>query len=510
MSVGGFLTLSQFNKWKTKTGRTHASYPGYKAWVTSTRKARAADPALQAARQYDQMRTMARQDVNTQIAAERADNAATTRAAQIQANNQATRAQGYAQALANAFRSTPQQVAQQYSQAADRINAYGTGLSAAADAAFKSSEDLAQQHLAATGAPTDVPQPFNPSALADVGRYLGTTMPAASLVKQGQQAENLTRAQNWAAVSRVADIAQQYKQKTTDLQSELALKQQALEKTRPKLFSDALTNYEKIASDRRTQDIQARAEQVQEGMLELNMAKTKEEEALARSKITDTLWVVDKKGNLVNTGQPTSGTPGSIAAANNAAANARAAANRAVQVQIANIRKASAAYAADTSRQGKIDAAHIAAAAKKAAAQVSANKNKPPTVKQQADIIKGVNVTGNDVVQRIRKNIINDIPDLRAQLKGETNAHYIKRYNHGMNIYNHWMRVRRPRMVAQVTAAITPALQLLKNADGTPMYGPGAIDGIANAIVSTYVRPQATAPVPVPPILKPGMQGPVS
>lgn len=250
------LTRAQFGK-TDAAKKPGASYGGYVNWVTKTRTKRAAvrvaaekaNPFGALMQRYQaaiptpqQQIAQAHQAVNQEIQAGLAGYRASSKAEQQVAENQAKRAQGFATSLANLTATAPSSVANEYTQAADRIRAYGTGLTGELGQQFQGSADAAAQHLANQGANvggTTVGS-YDPASLRNTLQYTGVVLPGTTLEQQAAGAKGFAQTQRRAQTAQIGNIAQQYRQKKLDMQHELALRAQALQATRPDLYQKAL------------------------------------------------------------------------------------------------------------------------------------------------------------------------------------------------------------------------------------------------------------------------------
>jgi hypothetical protein len=302
--VPGFLTPSQFAK--TTAGRKPgADYQGYVSWVRKTRNQRQnarlqADPygynaALAQFRSTlltpAQQSAQVAKQVNTGLSAALAQIASSYRASQQQTSNQATRAQGYAQALANMTATAPNQIADIYNQAAERLKGWGTGLTGAYAEAEQQANDRATAALAATGTPTatatgNLPvSSYDPAALRNVLQYTGVVAPGKNLQEEAANAAALARFQRASDVSQVGAIAQDYLQKGQALAAEMAGKKADLLATRPELIEKAAAelrsqtgqgwqSFLSALQSSRSADIQQRASDIQAKYLENTLGKT--------------------------------------------------------------------------------------------------------------------------------------------------------------------------------------------------------------------------------------------
>lgn len=459
--AGSFLTPAQFNSWKRKNNKPTASYGGYVNWVKKTRASRASAPAAGAGPLPSfsgllspQQTAQAKSLVNAQIAQSLAGERAATAAAQAQSNNQAAKAQGYALALGKITADDPSQIAAQYRTSADRLKAYGTGLSGAVLDAQQGDAKAISDQLASVGLDGKVGS-YDLGSLRNTALELGTVIPGEGLEQDASRAYSTAAYDREAGINQVGQIAQQYLAKTTDLQNQLATKRAELEASRPGLMSETIS---KLSDAQRQQ----RALDVQVGTLQLQQAKTAQEQAIAMTNLTGTLYTVDKHGRVVATRRA---APGSDAG-KITATNARAAADRRVKKEIA-----------DAANQTKLTVAQTQAAAKKAAAQVKAAGTKPATPQQRSAILKNANAQANTLIKTTVDRIIALIPKLAKQGVNESDDAYKKRYAEGLVVYQGRLKQYHARTVRQVVALISPQLKLLH-------YGPDQINGYANAIVN--------------------------
>jgi hypothetical protein len=254
--TNNFLTPAQFETWKRAQNKPHATYGGYTSWVKSTRAARdnarlAADPygqnaalsqfragLLTPAQQAAQAQSM----INAKIKGALGQIEDTYSGARSDTADAAKRAQGYMQAFANMTATTPDQVASVYNDAADRLKGWGTGLTGAFQQAEESENAKAAAALAATGTKTSIPvNDFDPAAMRNVLQYTGVVTPGKNLQEEAANAAAMARFQRAAGASQVESVAQDYLQKGTALDKEMAGKKAALLATEPDLYQQALS-----------------------------------------------------------------------------------------------------------------------------------------------------------------------------------------------------------------------------------------------------------------------------
>src|SRR5215471_3448175 len=245
------LTPAQFAR--TPVGqKPGASYHGYVTYVTQTRAKRAAAQTAAANNPmtafYGALKAapgLARTDVTQQINAALAGDRAATKAAQDQANRQAERAQAAAEGLRDLTYTDPQRIRDDWASTAHFYGALGTGLTGAVGDAQRAEAAQAAQGVGQAtgeGAPAraniptmDLPALHNTLQYADVG------LPASSMAEEANNQLAAAAARRAANIQGVSSIADQYRQKTLDMQHDLAAKRAALEAQRPSLYSSALT-----------------------------------------------------------------------------------------------------------------------------------------------------------------------------------------------------------------------------------------------------------------------------
>jgi hypothetical protein len=241
--------------------RPDANYAHYVNFVTKKRAARAAaamnNPLLGFQQALKSAPGQAKGDVKSQIDAALAGYRATTKAAQQQAMQQSTRAQGFATALAKLSAPSAEQTAATYNEAADRMRAFGTGLTGQVQAAQQAEAAQTAQDVARSTGGLGRLVGYDPEAARNAAQYSGVVIPGQSLVEQAANAKTEQRWLNAANAAGIGTIAEQYRQKTVDLQNKLAEQRAALEAQRPKLYSEALTARQTAARNNLSTLIQA-------------------------------------------------------------------------------------------------------------------------------------------------------------------------------------------------------------------------------------------------------------
>ena len=482
------LTKPQFNQWRIKNNKPHATWQGYNNWVTKTRVARAAKQnanplgsltqrLLASIPTPAQQTTQATTSVDAALKSTLAGYTSASKIDQLATENQSKRAQGFATALANLTSPSPEAVKHDYQEAADRMRLYGTGLTGAVEAAQQGAAGAAAEHLKAQDASAVGVGDYDPASMRNTLQMSGVVIPGTSLEEEAANQEQLARGQRTADVYQVKGIADQYDQKTQDLRDALALKKTELLATRPELLQKALDSLRDSASKTSISLIdqanQKRATDVQVGTLQLQQAKTLEDQAIGRTNITGDLWVVAGKGanrHLVNTHQPAAGSDAVRIATQaattkygvDAATQAGEGADRKVHEEIAAAANTAKLAAAQTSATARTDAAKIAAAARKAAAQITSGKKGGATPKQRSDILKGTYSVGNSTVEKNLTNLWNNVPGHAKQGKDEPADVYEKRYQKALRVFRARKQEHRAEILSRVTDLITPQLQLLE------------------------------------------------
>lgn len=456
------------------------------AKAKATRKAQA-NPTGAGSFYPGSMQTQARNIVNASINASLAGLRGPIKAEQAQAREQAARAQTYMKALGDLSANDPEEIQNAYMRAAGALKGWGTGLTGAVAAAqTQAGDETAAKMSELTGGLGTSSAAVAPADARSALQMTNVVIPGKNLVEEGASEFANAEARQYIGKLGVEQIAQDYLRRGTDLQKSLAQKASDLIATRPDLYQKALAGLMGAQQQQRALDVQI-------GTLQLQQAKTEYEKAVGMTNLTGHLYVVNNKGVAVDTGKP---APGSDAAqiattaattrAGFAAANARAAADRRVRQEIAKTRAAATVTAAATRAEATKTAAQTRAAATKAAAQIRADAandpNKPATPKQRSDIIKNTNAQGGQAVTTRMASIWSKMPvSLKAdQQPGESLQAYGDRHKKALKLYSARLRKYRTEIVSTVQSLITPQLKLLK-------YGPGQINGMAEAIVSAYI-----------------------
>jgi hypothetical protein len=204
------------------------------------------------------LRASASSDVTAQIKAAAAANAAAVAGQKIAFENQGRRASGFATALANLTKPDTAAIVDQYRQSADRLRGFGTGLTGAvADAQQAQADKNAADVSRVTGGLGSVASYDIPN-MRNVAQMLGVVMPATSLEERGLNSIADANATYASQVGGIGSIAQEYMQKGSDLDSEVAAKNAALQASRPSLFNEALKAAQENARSNIATSIQSR------------------------------------------------------------------------------------------------------------------------------------------------------------------------------------------------------------------------------------------------------------
>lgn len=343
-----------------------------------------------------------------------------------------------------------------YVGAAEHIAGLGQGLTGAVREAQQASIAPAADRIAALGAPGALTT--GAEANANVSGYLNT-LPADSLERAAAQALVSTQGRRGASGLRLADEfgATDYKAQMdiNDLRKEIV----KLEAKRPGLIADAL---QQIQTNARSD----RATNVQIGYLQLQQAKTLQDQAVAMTNMTGQLYVV-KNGKVTPTGRL---APGSDAAqiaqsATNAAnaeagRNARAAAGRAAAAKIAQ---------------------------QKIAAQKAGKKAAVPTPSQKATVIKGSTAAGTGALDRYLDQLWRNTPGSDDQRPGESDKAFAARRAAATSAYKRRTALNYGTAMARVMNAIGPTLRVIG-------YTTEQIRAAAQRIVTQEIAKPAKAP----------------
>jgi hypothetical protein len=479
-----FLTESQFNQ--TAAGRKQGTtYQGYKSWVTKTRRLRqakqnllASDPAYQAtqlmqqfsgalAQKQQQQSAMAQ--VNANIKATQAANAAASVAAQREADQMAKRAQGYSVALAQMNHNTPDQIAQIYSDEANRLQAYGTGLTGSAAAAQQQDLGAARASLQASGADTGAPiGSYSPEEMRNTLMATGVINPGESLERQATNAKLYGGYYADAQTRQVGSIAQQYLQKKQDLQAELAAKQQETAGTRGDLYQKALAGERDAATSRiATQltglnllssigsDKAANALKLKQLQADATQNAIDNRIAQAKLQLTSDIEAAKQQGKLLTSqGLAADGKtllPGFYPSYD---ANGNM-----------HINKVPTGATYDW-QKGKL--------IPKPGAKGGPGTGTP---KQKVDALNSVSKLGNSYIDQRLASIKRQLPNAGAQGANETDEDYQKRYKQQQQIYTRRLKQWRSDIVAGVAQRISPQLKAIG-------YTPAQIQQVADSLVS--------------------------
>lgn len=321
-----------------------------------------------------------------------------------------------------------------YAGAAEHIAGLGQGLTGAVKEAQQASVAPAAERIASLGAPGALST--GAESNANVSGYLNT-LPADSLERAAAQALVSTQARRGASGLRLADEfgATDYKAQLgiQDLRGELG----KLEAKRPGLIAEAL---HQIHSEARSD----RATNVQIGYLQLQQAKTVQDQAVAMTNMTGQLYTV-KKGKVVPTGRLAPGSDAATAAATVSARlstaaqaeqgrNARAAAGRATALQIQK---------------------------QKNAAKKTGAAPKKPTASEKATVLKGSSAAGNQALDRYLDTLWKNTPGSDDQRPGESDKAFAARRAAATAAYKRRTALNYGTAMARVMNQIGPTLRVI-------------------------------------------------
>jgi hypothetical protein len=152
---------------------------------------------------------------------------------------QSNRAQGFAGAIANMTAADPATIKGYYSDAANALGAYGTGLTGAVAAAQQGNQDAAQAEASkATGGLGSV-QSYDIGGLRNVAQLTGVTQPATTLQEEAANAATAAVFGRQAQAGQIENIAQDYLGKMDETRRSYMSDAEKLQATRAKLFQDA-------------------------------------------------------------------------------------------------------------------------------------------------------------------------------------------------------------------------------------------------------------------------------
>lgn len=187
-----------------------------------------------------QIAALASKSVLATEAATRAAQAAASNKILSQYNNQADRAQGFAQALANIQQGQNDEAMGRYTTAASTLTGLGTGLTGAVSDAYQGQVDKAKEQIARiTGGYGQVSAP-DAADMRNASQYAGVTAPANTLVADAASAAQL--AQNAAAAGQgnIDIIGQNYRAQANQEIGKAAEDARALIAQRPKSIQDLI------------------------------------------------------------------------------------------------------------------------------------------------------------------------------------------------------------------------------------------------------------------------------
>lgn len=245
--MSGDLTRSQFLQ-----KRPAGHYQNYVNFVNKRRTARAAvaaaDPLTSLISSLSINQTPAAlakssaQSVSDALAERTAATQAAYKQQQTDLDRQATRAQGFAEAMGRLTAPDPAAIGAQYRESADRLRAYGTGLTGSVAEAQQANADKARAAVSQVlGEPADV-HGYDPAALRNVAQMTNIVNPGETLEMQARDAVSRAAYGRAASGANVEAIAQGFVGKQGDLTKELTAKIAEIEATRPGLLRQELAS----------------------------------------------------------------------------------------------------------------------------------------------------------------------------------------------------------------------------------------------------------------------------
>lgn len=187
-----------------------------------------------------QQAAQAQQSVDAQIKLALAGMRSSTLAEQEQAKHQAARAQQYAMALGSLRDMSGLQTEADYTNAAQRIQGLGTGLTGTIADSQQAGANQAAAQIAAATQGLGQAQGLDVEGMKNIAQYTGVAMPATNLYSEAANRAGQARLDQDVRAAKVGNIAQDYLQKGTEAQQELQRKRIELEQTRPSLYTQAL------------------------------------------------------------------------------------------------------------------------------------------------------------------------------------------------------------------------------------------------------------------------------
>lgn len=416
----------------------------------------------------------AKQAVDASIAPERTDIANAVAKAETARAAAAAASLGITRAVADMSSGDAKAQQAAFQQAADRVASYGQGLTGAMRTDQLAEADKQGALVRTLGAPGAVESHANDNA--NVSYFSGAELPAGDLASRAATSMLAALDRRTATGARLADAAAAGDWKAESDISSIRDKLTQLESQRPGLILKALDTLHQQANAKRATDTQV-------GYLQLQQAKTVQDQAVALTNLTGTLHIVvgvGAKQHVVDTGRPAGGSDAAVvqqrAAQATADRNARVKAAQAANQTRLDIAKAAA--------DARVAAANAAAEARKAAAQIAAQKaaNKPPTAQQKAAVIKGAQTSGNSIVSAKINTWYANTPNLKPQMKGESLDDYAKRHAIGVKEFNNKKAYNFLGTIHVVEQTITPQLQVLG-------WTPQQIHQYARTVVAAQIVP---------------------
>jgi hypothetical protein len=166
------------------------------------------------------------------------------RAQQAALAKQQERAHGFALAIGDLTKADPSSIAAQYREGADRLRAYGTGLTGTVAEDQQRNLDTARSAVSAILGPGSGSGPavqgYDPAALRNAAQMSGVVLPGSTLEKQALDAYIRASYNRAQTTSGIEQISSGYGQKINDITAEIAAKKADLAGQRPALVRQAL------------------------------------------------------------------------------------------------------------------------------------------------------------------------------------------------------------------------------------------------------------------------------
>lgn len=276
-----------------------------------------------------------------------------------------------------------------YAESAARLGEYGKAFTGRLRDLQTGAAAEASAGIARLGLPGAIPTGAEQNA--NVTLMQGATIPGETLANQAPRELAAAQARRLAGALRVADNASLMDYKAGEAIEGIRAEIAKLEAKRPGIIMESLSDIRQQANAQRATDTQI-------GYLQLQQAKTKQDQAIAMTNLTGTVHVVVGKGDkatVINTGKPAAGSDAAVAQVRAETSKANAAASAAARKEAARIAAAARKEAAQIAANAKAAAAKTAAGKKEvtsqksaAAAQTAFVKNATAYARQIAGVVE--------------------------------------------------------------------------------------------------------------------------